>query len=665
MAREADPSALAIGPGDPSAPDVADLLARSEALAHSLYPAESVHMLPVDALLEPEALFLVARIADGEALGCGALKREADGSAEIKRMFVREDARGRGIGAAVLARLEAEARARGVTVLRLETGVRQPEAISLYRAFGFRERGPFGGYGPDPLSVFMEKALEMAPPRGGPSSPHPASADRADVGRADSGRAPAAGPNNGDEGTMDDRFDYEANLARATRYRAWRSPLWPPAREHRLVALDLGACAPALPPAAWDVLDRLRVLVEADWERCKREGVPSRTRFHDPAPIAAAMRDFAAFLAREEDRRAVLLRADAVEHGYRDEALSELAGIEDVALVAGQIATWYGKQTGGLPTAFACRTDAARQAAVVDAAGRLDEMRAYLRALHAHLRIAEPPAFLVTDVFYMAGEGARHPKHIAYFLPEDEGVKRSPFKKTYYLSNTHRALVDALSRPLAERHLEIGRAPFASADELGLVPTLGVFAHEVGHFVHREGASFAALNAEDRWASVVLQEISADVFGILFVADVLAPATGSDPMAAIHYHLAECLRYVDRGLGFFPDSDGMLLQLNYLVRLGALALVDDGGGSVRLVGDVEAAYAGLRSLARVLADTLLAQDVPRTLALHRDFGPAARETLNPLLAALAGRPRTSIEYASEPPETSPESGTRADPGIAA
>jgi putative acetyltransferase len=56
--------------------------------------------------------------------------------------------------------LETELRKRGVSLFRLETGIRQPEALGLYRKLGYRERGPFGSYRPDPLSVFMEKQFD-------------------------------------------------------------------------------------------------------------------------------------------------------------------------------------------------------------------------------------------------------------------------------------------------------------------------------------------------------------------------------------------------------------------------------------------------------------------------------------------------------------------------
>jgi putative acetyltransferase len=141
----------------PDQPDVLALLAASDALMASLYPAESNHMLSPAELMGPGRTFLVARLA-GDAVGCGAVV--VDGrEAELKRMFVPASQRGRGFGRRLLGAAEDAARAAGAVVIRLETGVAQPEAIGLYRAAGYVERGPFGAYGPDPLSLFMEKPL--------------------------------------------------------------------------------------------------------------------------------------------------------------------------------------------------------------------------------------------------------------------------------------------------------------------------------------------------------------------------------------------------------------------------------------------------------------------------------------------------------------------------
>ena len=69
------------------------------------------------------------------------------------------DARGRGLARRLLAAIEREGRSQGLSVLRLETGIRQPEAIGLYEAVGFLRIPPFGDYAEDPLSIFMEKAV--------------------------------------------------------------------------------------------------------------------------------------------------------------------------------------------------------------------------------------------------------------------------------------------------------------------------------------------------------------------------------------------------------------------------------------------------------------------------------------------------------------------------
>ena len=102
--------------------------------------------------------FLVAR-EQGRALGCGAFVLGEAGQAEMKRVFVAPAARGKGVARLLMEALEREAAQRGVTLMQLETGIKQPEAIALYRKFGYAERGPFGRYQPDPLSLFMEKRL--------------------------------------------------------------------------------------------------------------------------------------------------------------------------------------------------------------------------------------------------------------------------------------------------------------------------------------------------------------------------------------------------------------------------------------------------------------------------------------------------------------------------
>jgi putative acetyltransferase len=149
---------LAIEVESPRRPEVAELIRQSDEYLAGLYPPASRHAIDLEALAAPNVRLLVARI-DGRAVGCVGLALGAGGQAEIKRLFVPPAARGRGIARALMAELERRAAEEGVVLLQLETGVKQPEALTLYRALGYIERGPFGAYRPDPLCLFMEKRL--------------------------------------------------------------------------------------------------------------------------------------------------------------------------------------------------------------------------------------------------------------------------------------------------------------------------------------------------------------------------------------------------------------------------------------------------------------------------------------------------------------------------
>ena len=148
---------IVIGKGDPRDPGSVALLEQSHALMRSLFPSESNHYLSIDQLCLPEVAFFVAREGD-RTIGCGALK-SFDGYGEIKSMFVDPDHRGKGVADDLLRALEAEARAQGLPLIRLETGDLLHAAHRVYQRHGFRTRGPFGTYTDDPRSIFMEKAL--------------------------------------------------------------------------------------------------------------------------------------------------------------------------------------------------------------------------------------------------------------------------------------------------------------------------------------------------------------------------------------------------------------------------------------------------------------------------------------------------------------------------
>ena len=110
-----------------------------------------------DELIAPNGAFLIAEL-DGITTGCGGVRRLAEpGIAEVKRMYVVPDARKRGVGAALLARLEDEARSLGCQVTRLDTGPGMEAALALYRGAGYHEIADYNG---NPHAAYwMEKRI--------------------------------------------------------------------------------------------------------------------------------------------------------------------------------------------------------------------------------------------------------------------------------------------------------------------------------------------------------------------------------------------------------------------------------------------------------------------------------------------------------------------------
>ncbi|HEY2587664.1 MAG TPA: GNAT family N-acetyltransferase [Tepidisphaeraceae bacterium] len=142
--------------------DVRRLIGELDAELNGAYAPDNRHGLSIARLFQPSVLFFIARL-NGEPVGCGGIAFE-DGLAEVKRMYVRPRARGRKVARAILARLEEEVRARGVTRLVLETGDAQHAAIRVYETAGFRRCAAFGAYATMPpnavqYSLFFEKPI--------------------------------------------------------------------------------------------------------------------------------------------------------------------------------------------------------------------------------------------------------------------------------------------------------------------------------------------------------------------------------------------------------------------------------------------------------------------------------------------------------------------------
>jgi len=155
-----EPVTLTIERDDLSRPAVHRLLQDHLSEMAAMSPPESMHALDLEGLRRADVTFWTAWDG-GELAGCCALKDLGDGHGEIKSMRTVPSLRGRGVAAAMLEHLLAEASDRGWTRLSLETGSQDgfAPARRLYARYGFVAGPPFADYRPDPASVFLTRDL--------------------------------------------------------------------------------------------------------------------------------------------------------------------------------------------------------------------------------------------------------------------------------------------------------------------------------------------------------------------------------------------------------------------------------------------------------------------------------------------------------------------------
>lgn len=150
--------AVEIAAENPLQDEVRALIGELNAVLLELTPPEFCFHMTVEEMARPDTTVFIAR-DEGIAVACGALRRHDGGIGEVKRMYTRPSHRGRQVGVAIVARIEALARAEGMTRLVLETGDRHPAAWAVYERTGFSRCGPVLDYPDSPWSVFYEKPL--------------------------------------------------------------------------------------------------------------------------------------------------------------------------------------------------------------------------------------------------------------------------------------------------------------------------------------------------------------------------------------------------------------------------------------------------------------------------------------------------------------------------
>ena len=142
---------------DPAGAEARALVAELSALLETLTGATGQASFDPDDVRPPRAGFALARDAQGHALGCGALRPMTGDCAELKRMFARPGTRG--VGAALLRFLEAQAAGWGYTALRLSTRRVNRRAVAFYLRHGYRPIAGYGRYAGSPVSQCFEKRI--------------------------------------------------------------------------------------------------------------------------------------------------------------------------------------------------------------------------------------------------------------------------------------------------------------------------------------------------------------------------------------------------------------------------------------------------------------------------------------------------------------------------
>lgn len=446
-------------------------------------------------------------------------------------------------------------------------------------------------------------------------------------------------------------------------------PFWPVDDQHGVGHVLLEGQPPTNPDQVLPLLVRLaaqseamRGLQTADGEFLS-ESAASALR----GEMSEGLRELAE-LVDEESGELIRMRAKAVS-GAADhrETVIEIArrNVQPaLEIVCGPLCTWRMKTRAGLHSFLAAAHDEQSQKlldslddSLEDA---LDVLRESLNAPGLHVPFKLP--MNATDLLISAGEAAGHPKHYAYFLPEDEGVDGLPLEeqRTLYMRNVHIARYKVITIPLGEALLE---GPMAAADapiDETLMPWIR--GHDHGHnLIVPETCYEDWMETLGIEPFMALQEAIADVYGFLVtIADPWLRLTGVSRLDMSATHIAEMLHYLRRGPEFYGDPGAAFVELSFLAENGFVEI--DGKG--RIKWDEDGFCRGMTAFASALTEaTVGASDERGSEAFLARYGwpteTAAMRTWNRMREELSGVP-TSVAFYRPTDAGTAASATHAD-----
>jgi hypothetical protein len=430
------------------------------------------------------------------------------------------------------------------------------------------------------------------------------------------------------------------------------SPYWPLDDQHGVGHVRLDPDASSSSAELMPLLLRLAALSEGmrGLQASNRESVSERAAAVLKEEMAERLHELAE-LVDEESAAVIRLRAEALA-GRADhrETIVEIAasGVEPaLEIICGPVCTWRPKTREPLHSFLAATRDESSQEVLdtIDAAleDALGELRSALDAPGLHLKFPLP--MNVTNLLVSAGEAAAHPKHFAYFLPEDEGVDDLPIEKqrTLYLRNVHLARYSVITVPLAEALLD---GPMVAADvptEATLMPWIR--GHDHGHNLIVPETDYGWTEKLGIEPFMMLQEAIADVYGfLLIISEPWLRIAGVSRLEMCATHIAEMLHYMRRGPHHYGDPGAAYVELSYLATHGFIEINADG----TISWNEEDFIRGMTALAGALTEsTVGAPDERGSLVLIDRYGwPAdtpAKRTLQALREELKNVP-TSLAF---------------------
>lgn len=373
----------------------------------------------------------------------------------------------------------------------------------------------------------------------------------------------------------------------------------------------------------------------------------------------------------EESAELIRMRAKALsgaaDHRETVVAIAAKNVQPSLEIVCGPLCTWRMKTRAGLHSFLAAARDEQNQA-LLDSLddsleGALDAVRGGIDSSGMYVPFKLP--MNVTDLLISAGEAAGHPKHFAYFLPEDEGVDNLSLEeqRTLYMRNVHIARYRSITIPLAETLLT---GPVAASEvpvENTLMPWIR--GHDHGHNTIVPETDY------DSWMETLgiepfmaLQEAIADVYGFLMtISEPWLEISGVSRLDMAATHMAEMLHYLRRGPEFYGDPGAAYVELSFLAENGYVEIDSSG----KIAWSEDGFCEGMTALAAALTEsTVGAPDERGSEELLARYGwpaeTAAMRTWSRMCDELAGVP-TSVAFYRPTDGGTAASATHADDAL--